>query len=114
PSSRWRVATERLVTFHLVCLGWLFFRADSMGSAFVMLERLCTAWGRAPLVTPLLVLTIAAVVGAQYVPPDAVERIRVGFARRAAVAQAALLGAALLVVTTLGPQGVAPFIYYRF
>jgi hypothetical protein len=28
--------------------------------------------------------------------------------------QGAILGAVLLGITTLGPQGVAPFIYYRF
>jgi hypothetical protein len=28
--------------------------------------------------------------------------------------QGAILGVVLLVITTLGPQGVAPFIYYKF
>ena len=30
-SSRWIVARKQLVTFNLVCLGWVFFRADSIG-----------------------------------------------------------------------------------
>src|SRR4029453_16815118 len=39
-SSRWIVARKQLVTFNLVCLGWVFFRADSIGSAFEILGRL--------------------------------------------------------------------------
>ena len=31
-----------------------------------------------------------------------------------ALVQAGLLGVVLLAITTLGPTGVAPFIYYRF
>jgi alginate O-acetyltransferase complex protein AlgI len=32
------------LTFHLVCLGWVFFRADSLDSAIAMLRQL-TDWG---------------------------------------------------------------------
>src|SRR2546427_7469037 len=46
----------------LVCLGWVFFRADSLGTAFQMLGRLATAFGPAPAVTPLVVFVIAAMV----------------------------------------------------
>ena len=112
--GRWRSALGRVATFHVVCLGWLFFRADSLSSAWLLLERLATAWGRAPLVTPLLVATIAAVLGAQYLPRDILVRVQGLFARQRVAVQGAALGGALLVITTLGPQGVAPFIYYRF
>ena len=37
-----------------------------------------------------------------------------GFQRLPAVAQAASLAVGLMVIDTLGPQGVAPFIYFRF
>ena len=114
PDSGWRAAVGRAATFHVVCLGWLFFRADSLSTVGVMLDRLFTAWGPAPLVTPVLVLTLAGAVGAQYLPADASDRVRSVFARQRGTVQAAVLGLALLTVTTLGPQGVAPFIYYRF
>jgi alginate O-acetyltransferase complex protein AlgI len=110
----WRVALGRFTTFHVVCLGWLFFRADSLSSAWLLLERLFTAWGPAPLVTPLLVGTVAVVVGVQYLPRDILVRAHAAFARQRPAVQGAALGGALLAITTLGPQGVAPFIYYRF
>ncbi|MHB8329837.1 MAG: MBOAT family O-acyltransferase [Acidimicrobiales bacterium] len=114
PEGRGRIALQRLATFHVVCLGWVFFRADSLNSVGVLLERLFTAWGRAPLVTPLLVLTIVGAIASQYVPLDVIEKTQVLFSRQRVVVQGAILGMALLLITTLGPQGVAPFIYYRF
>ncbi len=111
--GRWRVVGQRLATFHLVCLGWLFFRADSLHTVGILLGRLVVL-GRAPLVTPLLVLCVAGTIAAQYVTPATLQRVQATFARQRLAVQGAILGGALLLTTTLGPQGVAPFIYYRF
>jgi len=110
-----RVAWARFVTFQVVCLGWLLFRADTMGTVWAMLSRLLVGWGEAsPLVTPLAVLAIAAGIGSQYIPDGWLDRVRSAFAGRRPVLQGGILGMVLLAITTLGPQGVAPFIYYRF
>ncbi len=37
--------TRRIITFILVCFGWLFFRANSMGDALLLLDTLFTGWG---------------------------------------------------------------------
>lgn len=48
-----------LVTFHLICMGWLFFRATSITQAFAMLRAIATE----PAIPPLaLVLPVAAVI----------------------------------------------------
>jgi len=114
PDGPGRVVLQRLVTFHIVCLGWIFFNADSVSTAATLIGRLFTAWGRAPLVTPLVVITIVGAVGLQYLPPGLGGRAQREFARQPWAVQGAILGVVLLVITTLGPQGVAPFIYYRF
>src|SRR5271166_118540 len=108
-----RVWWERFWTFQFVCLGWVFFNASSFTNAIEVLGRLFH-WGAAPLVTPLLVLTIAFILGAQFVPRPTVEWVQVKFSRANMAVQVGALGAALLVITTLGPTGVAPFIYYKF
>ncbi len=69
PDGPVRVWVQRLVTFHIVCLGWVFFRADSFSTATTLIGRLFSAWGRAPLVTPLVVITVVGVVALQYLPP---------------------------------------------
>jgi D-alanyl-lipoteichoic acid acyltransferase DltB (MBOAT superfamily) len=114
PVGHARVAWARFVTFQVVCLGWLFFRAVTLGNAFAMLGRLVDGWGSSPLVTPLAALAIAAGIASQYLPDDWLSVVQRAFADRRPVAQGAILGLVLLAITTFGPAGVAPFIYYRF
>ena len=114
PVGRARVAWARFVTFQLVCLGWLFFRADTLGDALAMLSRLFVGWGPSPLVTPLAVLAIAAGIASQYLPDRWLESVLQAFAARRPAIQGGILGLVLLGITTFGPAGVAPFIYFRF
>ena len=109
-----RVWVQRFLTLQFVCLGWVFFDATGM-SAFAVIGRVFAA-GRA------LAAGHPAVgrdrpryhrrpvrADAQRVPPAGRVLPPAG-----AVLQVGVLGLALLGVTTLGPVGVAPFIYYRF
>jgi alginate O-acetyltransferase complex protein AlgI len=114
PLSGWALARQRLVTFHLVCLAWVFFRADSLGTAGTVLGRLFTAWGPAPAVTPVVLALIAVGIGVQYLPRDLGERLRVAFGRLRPVPLGVAGGLGLLLIDALGPQGVAPFIYFQF
>lgn len=115
PATPIAVWAARLATFHLVCLGWVFFRADSIGSAFRMLGRLVTGWGEpAPLVTPLVVVAIVGMLAIQNLPRTPAERVHLVFARVGPVLQGAALALVLFAITTLGPDGVSPFIYFRF
>jgi hypothetical protein len=41
-------------------------------------------------------------------------RLRVAFSRVGPALQGAALALGLFAITTLGPQGVTPFIYFRF
>ena len=50
----------------------------------------------------------------QFVPPLSVDRLQAAFSRQRTAVQVGVLGFALLGITTFGPVGVAPFIYYRF
>jgi D-alanyl-lipoteichoic acid acyltransferase DltB (MBOAT superfamily) len=109
----WRIG-RHLLTFHVVCLGWVFFRSESMAVAGDVLARLASGWGAAPQVTALLVGTVVAVLATQFVPGRFVEDVRVVLVRVPAAATVALTAVALLVVDVLGPEGVAPFIYFGF
>ncbi len=115
PGGPVRVWVQRFLTFQYVCLGWVFFNASGMSQAFSVLGRVLSGWGEAsPLVTPLLVVTVLGTIASQFVPPLSVGRLQAAFSRQRTVVQVGLLGFALLGITTFGPVGVAPFIYYRF
>ena len=115
PDTAVRRWAGRLLTFHIVCFAWIFFRADSFGRAVDILVQLVTAWGRpSPLVTGSVLLAIAVGIGSQYVPARAVTAAAGRFRALPLPAQATAVAVLLTVIDVLGPTGVAPFIYFRF
>jgi hypothetical protein len=120
-ATGWRPASAaatwfaRILTFHIVCFAWIFFRADSLSRAGDVIARLFTAWGQAsPLVTTSVVLAILVGLLGQYIRPAAIGAALRGFQRLPVLAQASGFAVALMLINTLGPEGVAPFIYFRF
>jgi alginate O-acetyltransferase complex protein AlgI len=110
-----RIWVQRFVTFQFVCLGWVFFNSSGLSDAFAVLGRALSGWGRpSPLVTPLLVVIVVGTIVSQFVPTVRVDRLQAAFTRQHSAVQVGLLSLALLGITTFGPVGVAPFIYYRF
>ncbi len=106
---------RRLVTFHVVCFAWIFFRSDTFGVAWDMITGLFTRWGEpSPLVTGGVLLAIAVGIGSQYIPPRVPRTVVAAFSRLNVVAQAAVLAVTLMVTQALGPSDVAPFIYFQF
>jgi hypothetical protein len=61
-----------------------------------------------------VLLAIGAGLAEQYIPRDAVARAMAAFSRLSPIAQGVTLGFVLLITNTMGPRGVAPFIYFRF
>jgi len=104
----------RLVTFNVVCVSWVYFRADSLATANELLLRSVTAWGPAPLVTAGLVAVIAATVAVQLIPAGIGARVETAFSSLPLPVQGVALGVFCGATIAFGPQGVAPFIYYQF
>ncbi len=118
PATGWRAPAVlgMLLTFHLVCLAWIFFRSPDLGTAFEVLGRLLTwAPGPATLVTPVVLLAIGAGLMTQFLPSGFWPAVQVRFQRLSYGRQALAFGAFLVAIFTMvGDQGVAPFIYFRF
>ena len=104
----------RAGVFAFVTVGWVVFRSTDLPAAISYLTGLVTNWGVGDLVTPTVLLAIAAGMVGQFVPKrwgDAVEY-------RVSALPPGLIGLGvglwLVVVNLLGPVGVAPFIYFQF
>ncbi len=111
----WRIWLQRVVTFNLVCVGWVFFRSDSIATAFSMFDRMLDGWGKAPeLVTPLVVATVAGMLALQYAPHEPADALKDRASRMSPWALGGVAATMLFVIAILGPQGVAPFIYFQF
>jgi hypothetical protein len=103
-----------LITFHLIVLGWVLFRAQGIANAWDFLKQL-GSFGSPTLWTAPVLLAIAVAIVPQLLPARPVQRLQDAFGR----VTPALLGAALAVLilfvaATVPSQGVPPFIYFRF
>jgi D-alanyl-lipoteichoic acid acyltransferase DltB (MBOAT superfamily) len=115
PLSGWPRWRARILTFHFVCFAWIFFRSDSFGAAWDMIEGIFTGWGEpSPIVTSGVLLAIAVGIGSQYLPARLPRVVMARFSRLPVLAQATVLALALMLTSVLGPEGVAPFIYFQF
>ncbi len=104
-----------VVTFHVVCGAWVFFRSETLDGALDVLIRLgsFTAEG-AGVVSPLLIFVIVACLAAQFVPADVLRELDGMMVRAGWLAQGLALGLGLVVIDVFAPDGVAPFIYFQF
>ena len=115
PTTPRRIWLARLATFHFVCFAWIFFRSDSFETAWQMLTGLFTRWGEpSPLVTAGVLLAIVIGIGSQYLPARFPRLVMARFSRLSVPVQAFVLAFALMLTSALGPEGVAPFIYFQF
>ena len=93
----------------------MFFRATSFGNAWAMFESMLRNWGMAsPLVTATVLAATIAGIGVQYVPRVYLERLTEWFGKLHPVVMGLAITVCLLVTFNLGPEGVAPFIYFSF
>jgi alginate O-acetyltransferase complex protein AlgI len=105
------------LTFVVVCLAWVFFRATSVGAAMEVLGQLLfgeAAVGAVSRVTPVLIAVVGLSMASQFVPSRIPERITVLFSRTAPIVQVLCGAAGLTLINVMGPEGIAPFIYFQF
>jgi alginate O-acetyltransferase complex protein AlgI len=104
-----------LVVFHFVCFAWIFFRAEDFTVASVFVAGLGAGWD-APLqqAQPATVALIAIGLAGQFLPPGSFERAGQALARVPYWGLGAVTGLLLAAINALGPEGIAPFIYFRF
>jgi alginate O-acetyltransferase complex protein AlgI len=103
-----------LLTFHVVCVAWVFFRAPDLDTAFGVLGGLGLS-GPAPLVTLPLVFLMVAAVAIQAMPRGWWRDAEAWLVARPVALQGLMVGAVIVAAdAAVGQQGVAPFIYYRF
>ncbi|MFM7064258.1 MAG: hypothetical protein ACKO04_12310 [Actinomycetes bacterium] len=100
--------------FQFVTVGWIFFRAQDMGTAFRYLWGLVANWGVGSLVTPTVLLALAVGLCSQFLPPRLGDALEYRASQLPPLLIAVGVGLWLVVISLLGPQGVAPFIYFQF
>jgi hypothetical protein len=103
-----------IVTFHIVTLGWIFFRAESFSAAIAYLGGMMQGDWRNTVTTPLLAGLMVLGMAYHFTPPSMPQRVAMGLRRLPAPALGVLIAAIILVIDSMRYEGVAPFIYYQF
>ena len=102
------------VTFNLVALLFIIFRAPSIGVAWSLFKRL-GSWGTPTLLIAPVALAIAVTIIPQLLPPRPFQRLQDWAGRlNPAILAPALAVLILFCAATVPSDGVAPFIYFRF
>lgn len=114
PNASWPAWVGLIVTFHVVLLGWILFRAEDFTAASTFLVSLATHWTAPTLVTPMILTLVVVGLSLHALPPRAGEGVAQLLAKLPSPATALLFGVAVLVIEAIRPEGVAPFIYFRF
>jgi len=115
----WRRAAGILLTFHLVCFGWLMFRAESMQSVQLMLHQIFHDFrgSLAPYVVEgyLPVFALMAFGYLLHLLPGSVDRRARRIVTAApAAAQVLLVAAMIWCVMQVKSSDIQPFIYFQF
>ena len=103
-----------LVTFHIVTLGWIFFRADSFDAAIAYLGGIANGNWSNGMTTPLLGGLIVIGMAFHFTPPLLAQGIALRLRTLPAPLLGLLVAVAIVVIDAMRFEGVAPFIYYQF
>ena len=115
----WKQPTKTLLrwllTFHFICLGWVFFRSETLSDAGSLLGQLFGSFlSPAPDINAVFVGVVIFALFAQMLSRQALANVQMQLSRLPAWVLAVGFGIWMLVVDQFGPEGVAPFIYFQF
>lgn len=107
------------VTFHLVCLAWIFFRCDSLDDAFAMLTQIATHFQPQVIlqwfdgywfVATLMIMGFVL----HFIPQRVSSLTKRAVVSMPFVVQALLIVVVVYIVIQIKSSDVQPFIYFQF
>jgi D-alanyl-lipoteichoic acid acyltransferase DltB (MBOAT superfamily) len=115
PTSLTGQVAGTVLVFHFVCLAWVFFRAEDFDVAWLYLCGLGSGWTAGlqqahPFTVALILLGLIG----QFTSPALFERSADALGRLPNWAQGSLAGIVAAAINAVGPEGIAPFIYFQF
>jgi D-alanyl-lipoteichoic acid acyltransferase DltB (MBOAT superfamily) len=114
PSSTAALALRWALTFHVVVVAFVLFRAPDLATVGAMATALAADAMPVELASWRLLLIVGLGLGLHFLPGDLRQRTERIVAGLHPAVLGALAGIVLLLVLSAGPEGVAPFIYFQF
>ncbi|UPY36314.1 MBOAT family O-acyltransferase [Sediminicoccus sp. KRV36] len=114
PAGRGARLLRWVITFHIVVIGFVLFRAHDLAGFGAMLGGVFNLDAPNESVTWRLLALALLGLSFHVWPADLRQRIEALLRRLPPVLLGLLVGVALLLILLAGPEGVAPFIYFQF
>lgn len=117
--SPWKTIVSRAITLQLICITWIFFRAESLNSAIDIFHQLFNHFGTEPVGIMVqsygkLLTMIAIGFAIHWLPFTLKERIKGLFIESHTAVKIAVTVAAVLLIIQFQTSTLQPFIYFRF
>jgi len=103
-----------IFTVHLVCAGWIFFRAESFEKARLIYSQLTTFTTHHPNLPPSVLGILALGIFSHYVPDQLFCKMRNAFTQAPWFVQGFLLIVVAIVLRRLASSESVPFVYFQF
>jgi D-alanyl-lipoteichoic acid acyltransferase DltB (MBOAT superfamily) len=107
-------AVAVVLTFHFVCVGWVFFRAPTFAQASLVFRQIATLTTFRPNLPPVVIALLLIGIASHYVPARVHDGARRGFAGLPAVVQGVLLFGVAVVLHEAASATAVPFVYFQF
>lgn len=102
------------LTFHFVCITWVFFHSATIEGAFQYLGALSNFSLPTIMINPLNVSLMFIGLYGQFIPENSIEKIAEFLEMTPILVQGSFMGLAIVIIAALGPGSMAPFIYFQF
>ena len=102
------------LTFHFVCIAWIFFRAEHFQKAQLMFSQMITLSTYHPNRDNRVLAVLALGLIGHYVPDTSVDRVQKGFTEAHPAVQGALLFAIAIAIRKMASAQAVPFVYFQF
>lgn len=103
-----------LLTFHYVCLAWVFFRAPTFEGAVRVLRQIATGTTFHPNLPPIVAFLLVFALATHFTPKSIYDAARVRFSTMPAPAQGVLLFVVAVVLHEAAGVNAVPFVYFQF
>lgn len=113
-ASRLPNVVRVLVTFHFVCIAWVFFRAPTFTAARRMFAELATFSTFHPNLPAPVLAVLAVGLASHWAPERVVTWAKDGFVRLPGPLQGFALFAAAVALRQMGEARAVPFVYFQF
>ncbi|MDC3954525.1 MBOAT family O-acyltransferase [Polyangium jinanense] len=103
-----------ILTFHYVCLAWIFFRAPTFDIGTRVLKQISTGTTFHPNLPPIVAALLALGIAVHHTPRVIYDQLRAAFTALPAPAQGAMLFLVAVVLHEAASVKAVPFVYFQF